>query len=467
MKIMIRTRLKMMFIFLCIGTFISSNIYAAGVMRDMTSQQIVEDMKVGWNLGNTLDAWANGTTGLNTETCWGNPKTTKAMIDAVKAKGFKTVRIPVTWNYHFGAAPAYTIDKAWMDRVEEVVNYVLDNGMYAILNTHHDEWVTLTSSSQTAVTDKINKIWTQIATRFKDYSDYLIFETLNEPRLYGTQYEWNGGTDEARRILNAYNLAIVTTIRNSGGNNALRHIMIPTHAATPMDVAQNALVIPNNDKRIIVSQHTYWPYNFTMNKDAASGATASWGSASDKTACDAELDRIKNKFVNKGIPVVIGEWGAIDKANTSARAVHAEYYANAAKKRGILSVYWDNGYEGSAGFALLKRSSCTWLYPTIVDGLIKGVQSATPVTQNLKVSAISNNLSFSSGLVRYSLPKSSNVSLCVYNMQGKSVLNIINSYQAQGNHEVKVPSYCISSGNYIVELKVDNSSFTRNHYIGK
>lgn len=462
---MVRIRLEVLFICLCLGAFISSNIYAAGIMRDMTSQQIVEDMKIGWNLGNTLDATSSTVTGLNTETSWGNPKTTKAMIDALKAKGFKTVRIPVTWDSHFGAAPAYTIDKAWMDRVEEVVNYVLDNGMYAILNTHHDEWVTLTSSSQTEVTDKVSKIWTQIAARFNDYSDYLIFETLNEPRLYKTDYEWSGGTDEARKVLNAYNLAIVTTIRNSGGNNALRHIMIPTHAATPMEVAQNALVIPNNDKRIIVSQHTYWPYNFTMN--TGTGATSSWGSASDKAACDVELDRIKSKFVDKGIPVIIGEWGAIDKANTSARAVHAEYYSYAAKKRGMLPVYWDNGYDGSGGFALLKRSSCTWIYPTIVDGMIKGAQNGTPAIQEIKADTKFNSLAFSSGSIRYSLPKSTNVSLCVYNMQGKNVLNVINSYQSAGSHEVKLPVNSISSGDFIVELKVDNSSFTKNCYIGK
>jgi endoglucanase len=458
--------LRTLFGFLCAGSF-CANSYAAGTMRTMTSMQIVYDMKAGWNLGNTLDAWASGTTGLNTETCWGNPKTTKAMIDAVSTKGFKTLRLPVTWNAHFGAAPDYTIETAWLDRVEEVVNYALDNGMYVVLNSHHDEWVLLKSASQTEVTDKITKIWAQIAARFKDYSDYLIFETLNEPRLYGESTEWTGGTDEARTILNAYNLAIVNTIRNSGGNNALRHIMIPTHAATSMAVAQDALVIPNNDSRIIISQHTYWPYNFTMNTDAASGATSTWGTASDKSACDVELDRIKAKFVDNGIPVVIGEWGAIDKSNTSDRAVHAEYYANAARKRGMCPVWWDNGYEQTTGFALLKRSTCTWLFPTIADGLIKGVQDATPVTQQTKTNCNRNVLAFSSGFIRYSLPKSSDVSLCVYDMQSRNVLNIVNAWQSAGSHTVKLPVNSIASGNYLLELKSDNSTFTRNIFMAK
>lgn len=438
---------------------------AAGVMREMSSMEIVYDMKIGWNLGNTLDAWADGVSGLNTETCWGNPKTTKEMIDAIKEKGFKTVRVPVTWNGHFSSATPYTIDKAWIDRVEDVVNYVLDNGMYAILNTHHDEWVTLTSSSQSEVTDKITKIWAQIADRFKDYGDYLIFETLNEPRLYGTQYEWTGGTAEARSILNAYNLAIVNTIRKSGGNNAFRHIMIPTHAATAMDIAQNALVIPNNDQRIIVSQHTYWPYNFTMNK--ADGATSSWGSDKDKADCIAELDRIEDKFVKKGIPVVIGEWGSINKSNTADRAFHAEFYAREVRKRCMLSVWWDNGYEKADGFALLSRKTGTWIFPTIVDGIIKGINDGTLIKQEIRRDANLNNLCFYSGKIYYSMPKSSGVTLSIYNMLGKNVYNMTKFHQTAGTNSIEFSSGNLSSGKYILQLKTNDNSISRNVYISK
>ncbi len=449
---------------LSLATFYSEG-NAAGTMRNMTSMQIVQDMKVGWNLGNTLDACANGVTGLNTETCWGNPKTTKAMIDAVSAKGFKTIRIPVTWRDHIGGAPAYTIDKAWMDRVEEVVKWALSDDMYVILNTHHDEWVTLTSGSKNSVTEKLIKVWTQIAERFKDYSDYLVFETLNEPRLYGTQYEWSGGTDEARKILNEYNLMAVNTIRGTGGNNALRHIMIPTHAATPMAVAQDALVIPDNDTRIIVSQHTYWPYNFTMNTGA--GATSTWGSATDRKECDDELDRIANKFVKKGIPVVVGEWGAIDKKNNDARAVHAQYYANAVRKRGMLPVYWDNGYDGNGGFALLKRSTATWLYPAIVDGMIKGVNDAVAVVKQPELSSVSQQLSYSSGYIQYYLPENQQVSLTIFNLQGKSIVSVITTLQSSGNHEFKIPTNIFSSGNYMVELKTSNKVISKTINIAK
>jgi aryl-phospho-beta-D-glucosidase BglC (GH1 family) len=293
----------------------------------------------------------------------------------------------------------------------------------------------------------------------------LFSKTLNEPRLYGTQYEWTGGTSEARSVLNAYNLAIVNTIRSSGGNNAVRHIMIPTHAAAAIDSAQDALVIPNDDSRIIVSQHTYWPYNFTMNTGA--GATSAWGSATDKSDCDKELDRIQNKFVKKGIPVVIGEWGSIDRSNTSSRAVHAEYYAKAVRLRGMCPVWWDNGYEKSGGFALLSRGSCSWIYSAIADGLIKGANDATPVIKEAVKNTASNNLYFSSGAICYSLTKSANVYLSVYNMQGKKVINIINDYKAAGDHEVKLFTNSITSGNYVLRMKTDNHLFTKNIYIAK
>jgi endoglucanase len=454
----------LLIVLLCAG-FASNGLYAAGTMRNMTSMEIVSDMKVGWNLGNTLDAYSSLATGLNTETCWGNPKTTKAMIDAVKAKGFKTVRIPVTWNNHFGASPAYTIDSIWLNRVQDVVDYAIDDSMYVILNSHHDEWVTLTSSTQTEVTKKLTAIWAQIADRFKNYSDYLVFETLNEPRLYGDATEWTGGTSDARTILNAYNLAVVNTIRNSGGNNSLRHIMIPTHGASPLADALNGLVIPNSDSRVIVSIHDYWTYYFAMDTAKAT-STDKWGTAADKAACDAELDRIYKKFVKNNIPVIIGEWGTVNKSNTSARAVHAGYYANGIRERGMLPVWWDNGVStGYGAFGILNRKSCTWDFPEIVDSLIKGVQDASPVVKTNRKKDVAGGLVVSSGFAEYSLAKASDVSLDLYDMQGKNVAHIVKAYQSAGAHKIKLPVSGIASGNYILEFRSNNVSFTKKIYM--
>jgi endoglucanase len=342
-------------------------------MRDITSIELVKDMKLGWNLGNTLDSTVTGGPGL--ETSWGNPVTTQAMIDAVKAAGFNTVRIPVTWAYHFGAAPNYTIDAAWLDRVEAIANYVLKDGMYAIVNTHHDTWVSLMpTADQATLSDELAKLWTQIANRFKNYDDHLVFETLNEPRTTDST-QWTGGTAAARTILNAYNAAAVNAIRATGGNNALRHIMIPTHAANPSTTCINDLIIPNNDARIIVSLHTYYPNTFSMSTSLTATGSTTWGTTADQTAMATELDRIYNLLPANGRAVIIGEWGSINKNDTAARALHAQTYAADVRARGMLPVWWDNGSGATNGFALLNRTALTWYFPTIVTALVTGASS--------------------------------------------------------------------------------------------
>jgi aryl-phospho-beta-D-glucosidase BglC (GH1 family) len=330
-------------------------------MRNVSSLELVKEMHLGWNLGNTLDAPAG-------ETAWGNPKTTQAMIDAVKAAGFKTVRIPVTWQKHMGAAPDYVVDSAWMDRVEEVANYVLSTGMFAIVNTHHDEWVSvMPTADKAAITAQLVKLWTQIATRFKNYDEHLVFETLNEPRTTDDT-QWNGGTPEARAMINAYNLAAVNAIRATGGNNAQRHIMIPTHAANASATCIGDLVIPNNDPKIIVSLHTYYPYDISM------GTATTWGTDKEKADMIAELDRLATALPKKGRAAVIGEWGTIDKSNTAVRVEHARTYAREARARGFCAIWWDNGFIGKDGFGLLNRkvSPVSWFYPEIKDALAAG-----------------------------------------------------------------------------------------------
>ena len=325
-------------------------------------------MFLGWNLGNTLDSDPD-------ETAWGNPVTTQAMIDAVQEAGFNTVRIPVTWMHHMGQAPDYAVDARWMDRVEEVANYVLSTGMYAILNSHHDEWVSLMpNANHDEVATQLSVLWTQIATRFRDCGDHLIFETLNEPRTRD-RTEWTGGTPEARSILNEYNRTAVNAIRATGGNNAVRYIMIPTHAANASTECVNDLEIPNDDPKIIVSLHTYYPNEFSM------GGETNWGSNSDVAAMEAELDRIYDLLGRNGRAVVIGEWGSINQDNTAARVDHAETYARMVTERGMCSIWWDNGASarGSDGFGLLDRDARppTWHFPEIVSALVGGATAGS------------------------------------------------------------------------------------------
>ena len=330
------------------------------------SKKIVADMGVGWNLGNTLDAKNSD------KTAWGNPETTKEMIDAIRAKGFKTIRVPITWQYNISNDSEYTIEKNYLKRIEEIVNYGLDNDMYVIINIHHDEEII--SPSQEKFTESliaITRIWEQAAEHFKDYGDHLIFESLNEMRLKGTKEEWTGGTTESRNCINRYHKAMVDVVRAKGGNNATRQIMLSPYAASSSDNAINGLVLPK-DNNIIVAIHSYFPYNFAMNDNVESGSTTDWGSAQDKRDLDTEFDRIYNKFIAKGIPVVMGEWGSINKDNLQARVNHARYYAEGCRRKGICPVWWDNGKAGSGAdtYALFDRRTISWVHEEIADAIV-------------------------------------------------------------------------------------------------
>ena len=433
------------------------NLYAQGVakvpLRNITAKQLVLDMKIGWNLGNTMDA-------PDGETTWGNPMTAQAMLDAVKAMGFKTVRIPVTWDRHMGGAPSYTVDKAFMDRVETIANYVLRDSMYAIINTHHDEWVTLTTANQTAVADRISKLWTQIATRFKDYSDYLVFETFNEPRQ--SVNEWNGGTPEARTILNSYHQTAVSAIRATGGNNTSRFIMICGHAATPTTECVSGIVIPNsNDARCVISLHTYYPQDFSFPE----GAVSTWGSATDQANIIKELEREKNDVSTKGGgTAVIGEWGSTDKGNLSSREAHAEFYAREARSRGMVAIWWDNGVSNQFGILNRKSNPPSWNWPTIAQALVRGANNATvPVerTRPEKAAMTTSRLTEWAGNICYTLSAPEVVSLRIMTLHGKVVATLVNSVQPAGEHAILLAKNGMAAGPCLLEFKAGDFLSTK------
>jgi len=334
-----------------------------GTIRNLTSFDIASEMQIGWNLGNSMDAEGPD------ETFWGNPVTTQEMINSVSNRGFKTLRVPVTWRFHQGTAPDYTIEEEWLDRVEEIVNYGRANNMYVIINVHHDdEWIIPTAAMTDQVSDRLTKLWTQVANRFKEYSDYVIFETLNEPRYEGTPEEWTGGTVEGRAAVNQYHQVSLDAIRATGGNNSLRQIMISTYAASTLPVAMDALVIPNDDPRTIISLHTYFPFPFTLG-----GTDDTWGTENDMAELEAEMDRIKAKFIDNGKAVVLGEWSSGNQDNTDDRLTHAAFYAQAAAQRGFASIWWDNGITtvSNDGLAIFNRTNLTWPFGEIADTIVE------------------------------------------------------------------------------------------------
>lgn len=339
--------------------------------KDITSIELVKKIKVGWNLGNSLDAL--GGSGVGSETSWGNPKTTKAMIDDIKAMGFNAVRIPVSWGQHCDATGK--VDSEWMKRVKEVVDYAYDNGMYVILNSHHDDNsyyfigdCVNSEEKYKASEKKMTVLWTQIAKTFKGYSERLIFETLNEPRTKGSAKEWVGGTPEEWTVVENLNAAIVSAIRATGGNNAYRHIMIPAYAATSnMNVLRN-MKIPDDD-RVIISVHAYDPYNFAMNAGGSSDF-----SDNDRKSLDSFFGSLNKNFVDKGRAVIIGECGCINKGNPEDRLEWVDYFIKGAKAYGISCFWWDNnsrpGQQGSETFGIYNRSTGEWSCEDVAKALV-------------------------------------------------------------------------------------------------
>jgi endoglucanase len=333
--------------------------------RGLTPQQIVKQMFLGWNLGNTFD-------GTPTETSWGNPVTTQAMVQAVAAAGFKTMRIPVTWTGHIGAAPNYTIDAAWMAKVVQVAQWAVAAGMYAIVNTHHDadiQWILFpdpaNATTQAQVTAEVTAVWTQIANAFKNYNDYLILECFNEP--HGAVNSFGGGDAVEQGELNAYITACVNAIRGIGGNNAVRDIMIQPHGASPVQAGIQAMLKVSviNDPNLIISLHTYYPTGFSFGP-----SPTTWGTtANDYTAMANSLNQIRGWLPTQAI--VIGEWGTVSGAQLASRVAHAKAYAQDVTARGMSPIWWDNG---GSDFALLNRkvNPPTWIYPTIVSALTTG-----------------------------------------------------------------------------------------------
>ncbi|MBQ5312224.1 MAG: glycoside hydrolase family 5 protein [Oscillospiraceae bacterium] len=347
--------------------------FAATEIRDISSMELIKEMHLGWNLGNTLDALVNNPKGSETpdvwETAWGQPVTTKPMIDQVKSQGFNVLRIPVTWDGKFGDAPDYKIDEAWMSRVQEIVDYALEDEMFVIINMHHEDWNMPTPENEALADEKLRAMWGQIADNFAGYNEHLIFECMNEPRLKGTPMEWTGGNKEAREIINHWNASFIETVRSKGGNNAKRHLMIPGYAASSSDNVLSEIALPDDDK-VIVSVHAYLPYLFALAEPDQAKDTWSEDNPADTHDIDHLMEVLNELFISKGRAVIIGEFGMRNRHNLEARTACAGYYVRKATEYGIPCVWWDNNaFVSGEAFGLFDRRTFEWRYPSINKAL--------------------------------------------------------------------------------------------------
>ncbi|MCD7709601.1 MAG: glycoside hydrolase family 5 protein [Clostridiales bacterium] len=338
-------------------------------MEDLTAMDVVNEIKIGFNIGNTLDSTndklARVEPSFKFETAWGNPKVSQEFVDAVLDAGFNVIRIPVTWENHFAPAPDYTIVESWLDRVQEVVDYAYNKGAYVIINMHHEDWNYPYYDNEETACEEMAALWSQIAERFKDYDEHLIFEAQNEPRKVGTSVEWTGGDQEGWDVVNATNLAFINAVRDSGGSNPYRMLMIPGYGANSTVGIQH-IEVPEDDDRIIISVHAYEPYDFALN----TAGRSEWNN--DTTAIDTLMEDLKTLFIDKGIPVIIGEFGAMNKDNESERAEWATYYVSAAAAIGVPCIWWDNGAYNTSGenFGLIDRNTGECAYPDLLQAMM-------------------------------------------------------------------------------------------------
>ena len=328
----------------------SADSYDSSAMRDMTTQELIEDMGLGINLGNTFEAtgsWVGGTTVSAFERCWGSPIITEEMIKGIKDGGFGVVRLPANWSNLM--SDDYTISPEFDARIHEVVDWILDNDMYVILNMHHETWIADMPTNEEECLTHYSRLWEQITESFKDYDDHLMFESLNEEggwdsvwNQYGSSTE---GKAEAFGYLNKLNQTFVDIVRASGGNNKKRHLLIAGYYTNIEHTCDELFVMPTDpENRLAVSVHYYEPSTLMiLEADADWGkAKTDWGSESDIAKLNSLLDLMKTTFTDKGIPVIVGEYGCFGKNKT--QEVKRAYMVDVCREtyiRGMLPVLWD------------------------------------------------------------------------------------------------------------------------------
>ncbi|UTN05056.1 glycoside hydrolase family 5 protein [Flavobacterium bizetiae] len=352
-----------------------------------TAVQLAAKIKLGWNIGNTLEA-------TNGETAWGNPKVTKALIDAVKANGFNAIRIPCSWNQYLENSATAKIKAEWLNRVKEVVQYCVDNNMYVVVNIHWDGgWLenNITEAKKVENNAKQKAFWEQIATHLRGFDEHLLFASANEPAV----------EDAAQMaVLTSYHQTFIDAVRSTGGKNAYRTLVVqgPTTDIEKTNKLMTTLPTDTATSRMMVEVHYYSPWNFAgLTKDESWGKMFYYWGANyhsttelDRNASygeEADLDKtfklMKTQFVDKGIPVLLGEFGAIRRTSLTgdaltlhlnSRAYYLKTVVKTAKANGLLPFYWDEGSLGDNSFGIINRSNNTVFDTQALNALIEGMQ---------------------------------------------------------------------------------------------
>jgi len=344
----------------------------APAFRPLTSLQFSREMGLGWNLGNSLEA-------IGGETAWGNPPASPMLFRAIRAAGFTTLRLPVAWAIH--ADGQDRIDAAWMSRVAQVVADARAAGLTVVLNMHWDGgWMQPTAARQATVNRRLATFWRQIAERFKDEDEHLLFAGTNEVMVEG---DWGPPKPENVAAQNSFNQTFVDTVRASGGFNRQRHLVVQGFN-TDVGHTLAHFVLPQDPtpSRLMVEVHYYDPYEFTLDEKSkvwqwGAGATdpqakAAWG---DEPHVDAQFAKLQARFIAQGVPVLLGEYAALRRdrlpGQAPYRAQWTRYVTRSAQAHGLVPVYWDSGATGENASGLFDRASGRVAVPEVLEAITR------------------------------------------------------------------------------------------------
>lgn len=350
-----------------------------------TAGMLANKIKLGWNIGNTLEA-------IGGETAWGNPRVTKELIDLVKKNGFNAIRIPCSWNQNLANNSTAQLRKDWLDRVKEVVKYCVDNDMYVLLNIHWDGgWLenNCTTAKQKENNAKQKAFWEQIAMQMREFDEHVLFASANEPNV-------ENATQMA--VLKSYHQTFIDAVRSTGGKNSYRVLVVqgPSTDIEKTNTLMNSLPTDKLQYKLMVEIHYYTPFNFCgLEADATWGKmfyywgkdyhstvdvarNASWG---EESTVDLHFKMMKAKFIDKGIPVIMGEYGVVRRYNLTgealtlhlaSRAYYLKYVTKQAKANGIMPFFWDAGGNDSKASGLFNRKNNTVFDQQALDAIIEG-----------------------------------------------------------------------------------------------
>jgi endoglucanase len=438
-----------------------------------TAADVAKKMKLGWNLGNSLEVPGG-------ETGWGNPKVSQVLITAVRNAGFNTIRIPCSWNSHANAS-TMVIDTAWLGRVREVIDYCYANDMYVLLNCHWDGgWLenNVTEAMKDSVNKKQRAYWTQVANYFKDYDEHLLFAGANEP---------NASNATQMAVLMTYHQTFIDAVRLTGGNNSSR-ILVVQGPNTDIETTNNLMSTMPVDQisdRLMVEVHYYTPWQFCgLETDANWGKmfyfwgsgyhsttntsrNATWG---EENTVESFYQMMKTKFVDKGIPMILGEYSAMKRTtltgadltlHIASREYFLQYVTNAALRYGMIPMYWDNGYSGTNGIALFNRSTGSVVDQGSLDAILRGGAITGVEEQHSSANSAIDYLTAtpnpvtSSGEVTVTLRTDAHAEISVYNILGQRVARFQDLPATSGRRIFMWNPGGLSTGTYFVVALAD------------